>query len=244
MLGLLHDGFLTIPPRSYSHYLSYLDELLSLHRGQGLELLWRDSLQCPTEEEYVAMVNNSSVMAYPDRFLRPWKLDWTLRLPAETGGLLRIGIKLMMACSTTNSDVYVSISYLFIIAWHHINHSQKGLCSTRESHWNIFSNTRRLYEPTEHRGEPRHHTTSSLSTNLKSISMQPTKALPRISARENSHSLLCIAFTLIHLTDKSLVCSIFTFQNPTYWFINRCPTETTNNAHSQNTHHIIPQESH
>ncbi|KAI0937774.1 hypothetical protein AcW1_003846 [Taiwanofungus camphoratus] len=34
-------------------------ELLSLHRGQGLELLWRDSLQCPTEEEYVAMVNNS-----------------------------------------------------------------------------------------------------------------------------------------------------------------------------------------
>ncbi|TRM60643.1 isoprenoid synthase domain-containing protein [Schizophyllum amplum] len=57
------------------------DELLSLHRGQGLELLWRDSLQCPTEEEYVDMVNN------------------------KTGGLLRIGIKLMMACSTKNKDV-------------------------------------------------------------------------------------------------------------------------------------------
>ncbi|KAI1785280.1 terpenoid synthase [Ganoderma leucocontextum] len=56
-------------------------ELLSLHRGQGLELLWRDSLQCPTEEEYVSMVNN------------------------KTGGLLRVGIKLMMACSTTNIDV-------------------------------------------------------------------------------------------------------------------------------------------
>ncbi|EPQ55358.1 terpenoid synthase [Gloeophyllum trabeum ATCC 11539] len=56
-------------------------ELLNLHRGQGLELLWRDSLQCPTEEEYIEMVNN------------------------KTGGLFRIGIKLMMACATQNVDV-------------------------------------------------------------------------------------------------------------------------------------------
>jgi geranylgeranyl diphosphate synthase type 3 len=34
-------------------------ELISLHRGQGLELLWRDSLECPSEEQYVDMVNNS-----------------------------------------------------------------------------------------------------------------------------------------------------------------------------------------
>ena len=34
-------------------------ELLSLHRGQGLEILWRDSLRCPSEEEYLKMVNNS-----------------------------------------------------------------------------------------------------------------------------------------------------------------------------------------
>ena len=33
---------------------------MNLHRGQGLELLWRDSLQCPTEEEYISMVNNST----------------------------------------------------------------------------------------------------------------------------------------------------------------------------------------
>ncbi|KAF5354812.1 hypothetical protein D9756_005631 [Leucocoprinus leucothites] len=59
----------------------YLAELLSLHRGQGLEILWRDSLRCPTEEEYVQMVNN------------------------KTGGLLRIGIKLMMACATKTLDV-------------------------------------------------------------------------------------------------------------------------------------------
>lgn len=40
---------------------------------------------------------------------RPARLTMT-RL--ETGGLLRIGIKLMMACSTTNSDVYVLLSLL------------------------------------------------------------------------------------------------------------------------------------
>ncbi|KAJ3550298.1 hypothetical protein NM688_g5095 [Phlebia brevispora] len=57
------------------------EEMLNLHRGQGLELLWRDSLQCPTEAEYVSMVNN------------------------KTGGLFRVAVKLMMACATTNMDV-------------------------------------------------------------------------------------------------------------------------------------------
>jgi geranylgeranyl diphosphate synthase type 3 len=56
-------------------------ELLNLHRGQGLDLLWRDSLRCPTEEEYIAMVND------------------------KTGGLLRVAIKLMMACASQNTNV-------------------------------------------------------------------------------------------------------------------------------------------
>lgn len=51
-------------------------ELLSLHRGQGLELLWRDSLQCPTEEEYVAMVNNSECPYFGRRVC-------TLRTPPQ-----------------------------------------------------------------------------------------------------------------------------------------------------------------
>ncbi|EJD08296.1 terpenoid synthase [Fomitiporia mediterranea MF3/22] len=57
------------------------EELLNLHRGQGLELLWRDSLQCPTEEEYIGMVND------------------------KTGGLLRIGIKLLMTCAAASRDI-------------------------------------------------------------------------------------------------------------------------------------------
>ncbi|KAG2129857.1 isoprenoid synthase domain-containing protein [Suillus bovinus] len=56
-------------------------ELLSLHRGQGMEILWRDLLQCPTEEEYISMVNN------------------------KTGSGFRIAIKLMMAHATRNLDI-------------------------------------------------------------------------------------------------------------------------------------------
>ncbi|KIJ66066.1 hypothetical protein HYDPIDRAFT_87429 [Hydnomerulius pinastri MD-312] len=63
----------------FTHILN--EELLALHRGQGREILWRDSLQCPSEEEYIDMVKD------------------------KTGGLLRIVIRLMMECATTNKDV-------------------------------------------------------------------------------------------------------------------------------------------
>jgi geranylgeranyl diphosphate synthase type 3 len=53
-----------------------VEELIALHRGQGMDLFWRDALVCPTEAEYVDMVNN------------------------KTGGLLRIALKLMLAHSS------------------------------------------------------------------------------------------------------------------------------------------------
>lgn len=49
------------------------EELVELHRGQGLDLFWRDSFRCPTEAEYVSMVAQ------------------------KTGGLFRLAIKLMQA---------------------------------------------------------------------------------------------------------------------------------------------------
>lgn len=45
-----------------------IDELLQLHRGQGLDLFWRDSLQCPTEEEYVEMVLGSESALRIERY--------------------------------------------------------------------------------------------------------------------------------------------------------------------------------
>jgi geranylgeranyl diphosphate synthase type 3 len=37
-----------------------LEELLNLHRGQGMDLFWRDNLRCPTAEDYLEMVSNSA----------------------------------------------------------------------------------------------------------------------------------------------------------------------------------------
>ncbi|KAG1464357.1 hypothetical protein G6F56_005099 [Rhizopus delemar] len=58
----------------------YTEELIHLHEGQGIELYWRDSLNCPTEEEYIDMVNN------------------------KTSGLLRLAVRLMQAASDSDID--------------------------------------------------------------------------------------------------------------------------------------------
>jgi geranylgeranyl diphosphate synthase type 3 len=59
----------------------FTEELLNLHRGQGMDLYWRDSLTCPSEADYLEMVGN------------------------KTGGLFRLAIKLMQAESAVH--VYV-----------------------------------------------------------------------------------------------------------------------------------------
>jgi hypothetical protein len=63
----------------------FTEELLNLHRGQGMDLYWRDSLTCPSEADYLEMVGN------------------------KTGGLFRLAIKLMQAESAV--DVYVSLTF-------------------------------------------------------------------------------------------------------------------------------------
>ena len=59
-----------------------------------MDLYWRDSLTCPTEQEYIEMVNNSKFIAF---------LSFNLYAHCdclETGGLFRIAIRLMEATST------------------------------------------------------------------------------------------------------------------------------------------------
>lgn len=51
----------------------FTEELLNLHRGQGMDLFWRDTLTCPSEDDYLEMVGN------------------------KTGGLFRLAVKLMQA---------------------------------------------------------------------------------------------------------------------------------------------------
>lgn len=58
----------------------YTQQLLELHRGQGMEIYWRDNFICPSEEEYCQM---------------------TMK---KTGGLFMLAIRLMQLFSENKSD--------------------------------------------------------------------------------------------------------------------------------------------
>lgn len=55
-------------------------EMLNLHTGQHMDIYWRDSTTCPSEDQYLEMINN------------------------KTGGLLRLGVKLMLHFSTSSPN--------------------------------------------------------------------------------------------------------------------------------------------
>lgn len=69
----------------------FAEELVNLHRGQGMDLFWRDTLTCPTEDDYLEMVGN------------------------KTGGLFRLGIKLMQAESASGMDCVPLVNLIGLI---------------------------------------------------------------------------------------------------------------------------------
>ncbi|MCJ1483802.1 geranylgeranyl pyrophosphate synthetase [Schaereria dolodes] len=69
----------------------YSEELCNLHRGQGMDLFWRDTLTCPTEDDYLEMVAN------------------------KTGGLFRLAVKLMQAESKTKKDCVPLVNLIGLI---------------------------------------------------------------------------------------------------------------------------------
>lgn len=69
----------------------FSEELVNLHRGQGMDLFWRDTLTCPTEEDYLEMVGN------------------------KTGGLFRLGIKFMQAESQSGIDCVPLVNLIGLI---------------------------------------------------------------------------------------------------------------------------------
>jgi geranylgeranyl diphosphate synthase, type III len=69
----------------------FAEELCNLHRGQGMDLYWRDSLTCPTEDDYLEMVGN------------------------KTGGLFRLSIKLMQAESRSLVDCVPLVNIVGLI---------------------------------------------------------------------------------------------------------------------------------
>ncbi|KAH8818099.1 isoprenoid synthase domain-containing protein [Hyaloscypha sp. PMI_1271] len=90
----------------------YTEELLNLHRGQGMDLFWRDTLTCPTEDDYLEMVGN------------------------KTGGLFRLAVKLMQAESKNlkkhNRDCVPLVNIMGIIF--QIRDDYQNLSSPEYSH--------------------------------------------------------------------------------------------------------------
>jgi geranylgeranyl pyrophosphate synthase len=59
----------------------FMDELLNLHLGQGMDIYWRDQNVCPTEEEYIHMVKQSKPTNFFNTLKRNWRIipfgNWT-----------------------------------------------------------------------------------------------------------------------------------------------------------------------
>eukprot|EP00056_Hartaetosiga_gracilis_P013456 m.222025 g.222025 ORF g.222025 m.222025 type:complete len:303 (-) comp13849_c2_seq1:2929-3837(-) len=66
----------------------FTDQLLELHRGQGMDIYWRDAVQCPTEKQYRRMVLQ------------------------KTGGLFMLALKLMQLFSEDKRD-YLPLLQVF-----------------------------------------------------------------------------------------------------------------------------------
>jgi len=58
----------------------FTQQLLELHRGQGMEIYWRDNFTCPTEEEYNLMISR------------------------KTGGLFNLAVRLMQLFSDSDEN--------------------------------------------------------------------------------------------------------------------------------------------
>lgn len=91
----------------------FSEELVNLHRGQGMDLFWRDTLTCPTEDDYLEMVCH------------------------KTGGLFRLAVKLMQAESRSQLDCVPLVNILGLIfqiqddyrnLWSREYTDNKGMC--------------------------------------------------------------------------------------------------------------------
>ncbi|KAF1348454.1 geranylgeranyl pyrophosphate synthase [Delphinella strobiligena] len=81
------------------------EEMMNLHRGQGMELFWRDTVQPPSEEDYLQMISN------------------------KTGGLFRLILRLLQAMSPVNIEVSKLVDVIGLIF--QILDDLKNVCDER-----------------------------------------------------------------------------------------------------------------
>ncbi|KAF6024676.1 GGPS1 [Bugula neritina] len=82
----------------------FTEQLLELHKGQGMDIYWRDSYICPSEEQYKLMVKR------------------------KTGGLFGLAIRLMQLFSESQIDLSQVTEFLGL--YFQIRDDYANLCST------------------------------------------------------------------------------------------------------------------
>ncbi|KAL8838627.1 MAG: hypothetical protein Q9170_002073 [Blastenia crenularia] len=83
------------------------EEVLNLHRGQGLDLFWRETLTAPSEEEYLQMVD------------------------LKTGGLFRLAARLLQSASSRSCNLVPLVEVAGLIF--QIRDDYENLCSKHVS---------------------------------------------------------------------------------------------------------------
>jgi hypothetical protein len=59
VIRMLHRCLLVFFVMGYMFVMNCVEHMLDLHRGQGMDIYWRDTVHCPTEEQYRRMVMQS-----------------------------------------------------------------------------------------------------------------------------------------------------------------------------------------
>lgn len=100
----------------------FTEQLLELHRGQGMEIYWRDNFICPSETQYKETIVKSKFFINSELFKcfiftrRPFfSLSSTKLLLSwltETGGLFMLGIRLLQLFSDYQSDLKNLVSLM------------------------------------------------------------------------------------------------------------------------------------
>lgn len=81
--------------------------MLALHRGQGKEIYWRDTVMCPDEKQYRTMVQESEHLRH---------MTFTASFSnAETGGLFGLAVSLMQLFSDNHDDYRELIKLLGLL---------------------------------------------------------------------------------------------------------------------------------
>ncbi|PQE19175.1 geranylgeranyl pyrophosphate synthase protein [Rutstroemia sp. NJR-2017a BBW] len=93
---------------AFNEWLEVPKESLEVITKVGMDLFWRDTLTCPTEDDYVEMVGN------------------------KTGGLFRLAVKLMQAESKSSKDCVPLVNLIGIIF--QIRDDYQNLSSPEYSH--------------------------------------------------------------------------------------------------------------